>query len=452
MGQQTYANGESNASVRSKLNGNAQDAVSKENGGDITGGNSIGFFDSDGNKKGDLKAETDALRMTARDSAGNEEVAVLKGATVVLQGELVGLQQQGAKPGNFVQLLGEYDVEGDKIYQLGSSPLDVAAYSEEFSNSSNVVVDDTAAGTVVVSGTLVNNYTNPRAVGNAFCRIENSSNSDILLEAWITADGAAPDPGDIFEFIVPRQSGGAPGISFVSFNDTADTNINAGQALELRCRTAVAGTVLAAGATIPSTVKIQENTDIGALYLEAIAAVNAQSGSPTVETPNPADLLIYYPVAGGEAKVTRIRDMFGANIVDAFVRGETTNLVATSTPAAIDIFDTDFYTSATGLLVDSGDNTGMTTNAPLRYKVKATFSYEGSNNADFVFQIYAGGVPIGRQVTAAGGGSGVRRNFSIQAVTGLLLALDKIEIRLSNNGDTLNFISGDIIVEFAGVD
>lgn len=189
----------------------------------------------------------------------------------------------------------------------------------------------------------------------------------------------------------------------------------------------------------------------GTLQNLATTVEAAQAPSPPLGTPEPTDEFLFVDNSNELVKIGLIRDIAAANVTDAFVSGTGTNIIATSTPKALEIFDSNFYSSAPGVIgYDSVTFTGLKVFVPLRFIVTCTVSIRSPGSTDFFFQIYAGNTPIGEQVDVSGDGTSRARNFTVRAFTQVMTPNDIIELRVSNNNDNITNITATMDIQFAG--
>ncbi|MAR18309.1 MAG: hypothetical protein CML44_02945 [Rhodobacteraceae bacterium] len=153
-------------------------------------------------------------------------------------------------------------------------------------------------------------------------------------------------------------------------------------------------------------------------------------------------------------KTTTLREILEVAIIDGYVSGvDPIGFNTSTTPTALTTFNSlATYYSSSGVLVRSPDDTGMTTNAPLRYDVSCTITVRTANSADFFAQIYAGGLPCGEVQDISGAGNSKAVASTIQAYTHLLSIGDKIELRVWDSGEPINSIITTMKVRFAGAD
>lgn len=177
---------------------------------------------------------------------------------------------------------------------------------------------------------------------------------------------------------------------------------------------------------------------------------NALGVAPVITMPLQNDLITYYDKATDTIKTCAMYQLVAATEVYAYHAGSGAAIATGVSPTALAIFNGSFY-STSGALIDTGDDTGITALAGLRYEVSATISLVAPSNDDFTFRLYAGGLPIGRDVLAAGLGAGKKVNAALKGVSGLLSATDKFELRVSDGGGTITSVEADISVKFVAI-
>lgn len=164
-----------------------------------------------------------------------------------------------------------------------------------------------------------------------------------------------------------------------------------------------------------------------------------------------ADVFFYMDSVTKALQGSTLAELVDGAIVTANVQGSMENFSSTTNPVALPIFDTDFHSSTPALVAAAGDK-GIQCNIPVNYDVICTGSMKAAQNDEFIFQIYAGGVAIGRAVTANGISSTKANNFTLIATTTTALDVgDIIEVRCSDSGNTLDEIAMTLHIEFAGL-
>ena len=287
--------------------------VSLDAGLRITESKALELFNTSGDRMGGLLASEDALELVGIDDSLNEKPVRLLGASTILQSESIGMKFQGTDVGNFLYCEVEYDVDGEKIYKIGTSPLDVVAYSEEFTSAADFTL--TTAEAIVVSGLLANSYSEDFAVGGGSFRAENSSNNQVTIEYWITTNGAPPAADDIFEIIVPPRSGNNNGVAQASLTDTADAAITAGDTLQLTARVKGSGTVDITGSVELSTLRIQENVNVGALYGVANGIAGIEGGGVNYASPAANDVVLFFDQTTRTLKYCKFEDLLPESFI-----------------------------------------------------------------------------------------------------------------------------------------
>jgi hypothetical protein len=162
-----------------------------------------------------------------------------------------------------------------------------------------------------------------------------------------------------------------------------------------------------------------------------------------------ADLFPYVDSATNAVQWSSLADLVDEAVVDASIRGNLLSLLSSSTPTAIPIFDTGFYSSTPAIVATVGD-IGLTTNIPIRYNVTVTGSMKAPSNQEFTFQIYANDVACGRSVIANGISNSKFNNFTLVCTTQSLGIGDVIDVRVSDSGNTIGELDMDISIRFAG--
>lgn len=178
---------------------------------------------------------------------------------------------------------------------------------------------------------------------------------------------------------------------------------------------------------------------------------DAVAGTITTIPATTADMLPYVDSVTGAVQWSTLSELVDGAIVTANVTGTMEDFLSTSTPVAIPIFDTDFTSSTPALVAASGD-VGIECNVPVKYDVIFTGDLKAANNLEFFFQVFAGGVAIGRIVTVTGINSTKAVNFTVIATTPSAVNVgDDIEIRCSDSGNNIDEIAGTLHIEFAGL-
>lgn len=183
--------------------------------------------------------------------------------------------------------------------------------------------------------------------------------------------------------------------------------------------------------------------------------VAVKDGSPTFTMPQPTDVFTFYD-SNGNVQITQLRDMIASSRVDGFIHNEDSGIVTTASYQPLAIFTngaaTHFYSTIPSI-TKAIDHTGIETTIPVRYRVVIVGSLAAANVADFTFAVMVNGteVPLQDELTVSGDGNGKDVPFTLQALTGVLSAGDKIQLGVKNNGDTLTRIQASMWMEFAGV-
>jgi hypothetical protein len=191
-------------------------------------------------------------------------------------------------------------------------------------------------------------------------------------------------------------------------------------------------------AALPDLTELNEKLE------EVIAGTVTEVGATT------ADWLLYVDDTTKAVEATQVNSMFDEAISLAIDSGSGASIVTSGTPTALAIFDTDFYSSSPAITDTAGD-LGITLLIPSRFKIAVTASIASGQGNDFQFQVYVGGVACGRITTATGDGTTKDINFAIQCISQTVTPGDTVELRVSNGGETLNSITADMFVEFAGL-
>jgi hypothetical protein len=175
---------------------------------------------------------------------------------------------------------------------------------------------------------------------------------------------------------------------------------------------------------------------------QAIAGTITDVGTTT------ADLVPYVDSVTKEVHFTTVADMFNNARVIGIIAGTVDSFLSSATPTAVPVFTGAIQTSSAVLTKTAGDF-GITTLLPSAFKITVTASMLAGNGNDFTFGVYAGNVLCGRETLVSGDGKDV--NFSMQCITATLNVSDEIELRVSDDGNTITRLDADIAVEFAGL-
>tara|TARA_R110000787_G_scaffold5480_2_gene20043 strand:+ start:3579 stop:4247 length:669 start_codon:yes stop_codon:yes gene_type:complete len=197
---------------------------------------------------------------------------------------------------------------------------------------------------------------------------------------------------------------------------------------------------------------LTDTINLNATDLAALSAQkdNALAAAPVLSLPLRDDLVLYFDKVAGAIKTCALYQLEAATEVYAYHAGAGSAISTGVSPVALAIFDGAFY-STSASLTDTGDDTGVTTSAALRYEVSATLSITALTSDEFTFRLYAGGVPMGRDVLVSGLGAGNSVNATLKGVSGLLTATDKIELRVSLSGGTITTIAADLTVKLIAI-
>ena len=165
------------------------------------------------------------------DSSTANRPVTIAASTALIAAETMALKFNGAEEGNFLRILNKVDIGGNDVFPVGTVALDVTQYDEEFTSTSNFVLDEN--WTTIVQGVVSNTYFNGSSQANFSFLVENNGNpsaGDRTLEYSITKNNTVPI--DIFELTVND------GVSqIVSSSDTvSEGSINIGDTVEIQCR------------------------------------------------------------------------------------------------------------------------------------------------------------------------------------------------------------------------
>lgn len=211
-------------------------------------------------------------------------------------------------------------------------------------------------------------------------------------------------------------------------------------------------TLMNAGSDLSNNAKciVSLQPNAGTLEALSLAAKEARSDTPTTVPATPADYILYIDSVTKEANITTVSEMLDNALVVATDSGTGTDIDSTATPTALPIFDTDFY-SSTPVVTDTAGDLGITVGVPIRYSVAVIGSLEAGGNTDFTLEIFVGGVVCGQAVVVSGAGVDKFVPFALQCISPVVTPGDTVELRVSDDGDTLDTINASMIVRFAGL-
>jgi hypothetical protein len=200
-------------------------------------------------------------------------------------------------------------------------------------------------------------------------------------------------------------------------------------------------------APVEGRQEVEESTDLTSFNEQLEEAV---AGTVTPVGATTADLIPYVDSVTKEIHFTAVNEMLDNALVIATDSGAGTSIVASGTPTALPIFDTDFY-SSTPAITDTPGDLGITLGVPSRFRVGITCSMAAGVGNDFLFQIFVGGVACGRITSVSGDGATKNINFAMQCISQVVTPGAIAELRVSNSGDTISSIAADMFVQFAGL-
>jgi hypothetical protein len=215
---------------------------------------------ADGTRIGEIfQDETYGLVLRAKDADESQLPVTLVGSTVVVGGENTMIKFNGAQEGNFLQLGAPLDLDGNIVFPLEATPLNVEVHSETATNASDLTV--TTSYQPMITYVTTKSYQPDSSSASIQFRVENSSNQARELDYYITVNGAPPTPGDEFRATVPAKSQGANGVLLISTNDSSTSLINIGDTVTCQVKADASGAVVT-GTVLATKLKLTQNTSI----------------------------------------------------------------------------------------------------------------------------------------------------------------------------------------------
>jgi len=157
--------------------------------------------------------------------------------------------------GEFVKLGFLITQGGKTTFTLGTSPLDVNAFCEQFADNTDVAL--TATFQDIVQGTLVNTFNAGNSVGDIIFRVNNTTNQVRDFEYYISINDAAPGANLVTAAI------GKSAVIIVSDGDSIQTTINPGDTISVKVRdTTGAGNLIVEGTILASQIQLCEQAII----------------------------------------------------------------------------------------------------------------------------------------------------------------------------------------------
>ena len=220
----------------------------------------IVFNDQNGEQAGyTVGDEVFGLGLVGRNPAEENLPVTIVGSSALISAETLGIKFPNAATGNFLRLNAEYDINGEQIFSIGTTPLDVNQYSEDFTNTNEIALNTSFQD--VVTGVLVNTYQAQTSQAFGSGVLVNTSNQTVTVEVYVTVNDGAPAGDDIKTITVPRKSGSVNGEQPLNVEDTSSTLVNPGDTLQLKIRT-TSGSVTLAGSQRQNELGIVQNADI----------------------------------------------------------------------------------------------------------------------------------------------------------------------------------------------
>jgi len=176
--------------------------------------------------------ENFGVLLAGRDQSLERTPVTIDGSTNLLSSEQLAVVFNGAANGDFLRLTTKTDINGQDVFLVGSTPLDVVEYSEEFTNSGP---DTTLTSSYqeIIAGTTANQYRTDTSQAITTFKLFNNDKKDAAeVEFYVTVNGAPPTPDDLQIVTVPKDNGEY----VVNFDDTVQTTVNPGDVVSVHVR------------------------------------------------------------------------------------------------------------------------------------------------------------------------------------------------------------------------
>lgn len=227
----------------------------------LTSGNVVGAIGGGTNVDNTLEI----IGTTDLDTLAPNSPVRVRGSSTVLQTDQTGVKFDDASVGDFVVLLAENDVDGDKVYTLGSITLNFEVHREQITDTTDYLL--TGVYQEVCAGLTTKGYLADSSQGVLSFRIENSGNADTEVEFYTAKNGVGT--GKTYVRDIPRRVGGAtPSLTDISQNDTILSGITLGDEIQLFVRNNGGGTLTVKGTDLTTTIGLIQYSDVQATLNE----------------------------------------------------------------------------------------------------------------------------------------------------------------------------------------
>ena len=236
----------------------------------------ISLKDDSGNLRGEISGTDDfGMTVVGKNDTGSSDVLTLVGSTTLVAGDQVAMQFNGASDGNFLRILNKTEINGQDVFLLSTTPLDVIEYSETFIDSTDKILNTSYQD--IVAGNVVNEYRADTSIANTACKIENTSNTARVIDYYLSVNDAAPTPDDLQSATVPAKSGNTNGNLDLSFSDTSQTLIGVGAKVSLKIKLAATATGVTVKGTVSDSKLLIEQTASIVNVGQAVSDVSADT-------------------------------------------------------------------------------------------------------------------------------------------------------------------------------
>lgn len=224
--------------------------------GDIVTDRPMIYTDGNGEQFGLIGQDDQfGVVIAGRDVSDAKTPITIDGSINLLTSDQILLKFNGAADGDFLRIGTKYEINGQDVFPLGSVPLDVIQYDEEFTKS-DADLDLTGTPQIVINGVVANQYLADSSQAKTVFRLVNNGNSEAICEYYITINSAPPTPDDLQQITVPRD-----GDAIVSFDDTIQTTVNIGDDVQVFA-SEVSGSLTVTSTTFTTRLTLEQSSAI----------------------------------------------------------------------------------------------------------------------------------------------------------------------------------------------
>jgi hypothetical protein len=265
----------------------------------------------------------------------NESVSI-NGSSILIKSEVIYTEFESATEGNYLRLGKPVTIEGQEFFPLDTVPLDINEYSEDFSSSSVVSLNNTPQS--IVSGVSTYNYRQDTSFGEYRFLVREESNRSTTIRYALVLNGNIPPLSEFRTYSLGANS------SFtVSGTQTAQQDVAIGETFDIYVYVEETGqgrVTTVAGNIIPSTLTVTQTPTIGnqiagaetiGQYGSNLQGIQSLTGLNTIAstTDNTWTTVVSVPVVNDVqftsmkvlAKRTDVLDVYSAEVRANFILG-----------------------------------------------------------------------------------------------------------------------------------